>query len=341
MESIRKGLAGLLAILVILTALPAQVLFNLERKAFTTETYQQAFANDDFYARLPSILAESVHTASTQDLPVAMQGLSQENWEAFFRDLLPPDTLKLMGDQALASVLAYVNDQGSSAVLSLTPLKERMAGEAGVQAVLHLMQTQPACTLDEIARITMALLNSQAISLCSPPENLYPLVLPVIQGQMQVAAAAVPAEVTLAQADGAAGKPDPRDRIGVARLVMRLSPILPLALLLLLTIIAVRSLRDWMLWWGAPLLITGLLGAITAWLGAPLARVLLLQLLERTLPDLLPSVLLASGSQLAAAIVDQLLRPTLIQGLVMLALGGAMLGLTALFSFLRRRDVAH
>jgi hypothetical protein len=270
-----------------------------------------------------------------------MQGLSKENWEAFFRDLLPPDTLKLMGDQALASVLAYVNDQGGSAVLSLTPLKERMASEAGTQAVLHLMQTQPACTLDEIARITMALLNSQAISLCSPPENLYPLVVPVIQGQMQVAAAAAPAEVTLARADGAAGKPDPRERIGVARLGMRLSPILPLALLLLLTIVGVRSLKDWMLWWGTPLLITGLLGAITAWLGAPLARVLLLQVLERTLPNLLPSVLLASGSQLAAAIVDQLLRPILIQGLVMLALGGVMLGLAALLSFLRKPGAAH
>ena len=106
------GLAGVLAILVILTALPAQVLFNLERKAFTTETYQQAFANDDFYARLPSILAESVHTASTQDLPVAMQGLSKENWEAFFRDLLPPDypkgqpLVKVAGSGAASDTLA-------------------------------------------------------------------------------------------------------------------------------------------------------------------------------------------------------------------------------------------
>ena len=329
-------MAGLLAVLAILTALPAQVLFNLERKAFTPETYQQAFANDDFYAHLPGILAESVSTTTSKFLPVDLQGLTRQNWEDFFRDLLPPETLKQMGDQAISSSLDYLNNRSPSATLSLTPLKERMTGEAGTQAVLHLMQTQPVCTLHEIARITMAVIQSQSISLCNPPENLYPLVIPVIQGQMQVASAAIPQEVTLTRVDPNSTKPDPRERIELARLFMRLAPVVPLVLLLLLTLLIVRSLRDWLAWWGFPLLVAGILAALIAWLGAPLGRIFLLQALQLTLPDLLPDVLLAQGSRLAAAIVDQLLRPTLLQGLVMFSVGVLMLGLSALLPLARK-----
>lgn len=339
MDSARKGLAGLLALLVILTALPAQVLFNLERKAFTAETYQQAFANDDFYTRLPGILAGTFSTSTLGVLP--LQGLSEGDWEAFFRALLPPGTLKLMGDQALTSTLAYVNNQSPGAELSLAPLKERMTGEAGTQAVLNLLRTQPLCTLDEIARITMSVLSSQSLTLCNPPEDLYPLLSPIIQAQMQAASAAIPEQVTLVKVESGSGRPDPRERIQIARLIMRLTPVIPLALLLLLTLVIVRSLRDWLAWWGAPLLVTGILGIGLAWLGAPAARVILLQALQLTLPDLLPDALLANASRLAAAIVDQLLNPTLIQGLVMFSAGVMMLGVSTLIALVSNLRARH
>ncbi len=341
MDTFRKGLAFVLALLVILTALPSLVLFNLERKAFATETYQQAFANDDFYARLPGILAESVSGSGAQVLPVTLQGLDQQDWEAFFRGLLPPGTLKVMGDQALDSTLSYLESRSSAAVLSLAPLKERLASEAGTRAVLGLMRTQPVCTLDEMARITLAVLNNQGLALCNPPDDLLPIVIPVIQGQMQVMSSAIPAEVTLARVDGSNGQADPRQRIELARLLMRLSPVIPLLVLLLLTIVIVRALREWLIWWGWPLFITGFLAALLALWGAPFARVILLQLLDRGLPDILPAVLLSNGSRLAAAIVDQFLRPTLVQGLIMAALGILMLGASALLSWAGKRSASH
>lgn len=336
MAAIRKGLAVLLAILVVLTALPAQVLFNLERKAFTAATYQQAFANDDFYARLPGLLARAL-AGSDQALPVNMQGLTVQDWESFFRDLLPSDILKTMGDQAVASTIAYLDGRDPAAVLSLSPLQQRLASEAGTRAVLGLMRTRPLCTLEEIARITLAVINGQSLSLCNPPEDLYPVVIPLIQGQMRVLASVIPAEVTLTRVDPQNGRPDPRQRIEVARLVMRLAPVMPLGLLLLLTVLIVRSLRDWLAWWGLPLLVSAGLALLTAWLGAPLARIILLQVMDRTLPEVLPQVFLASGSSLAAAIVDQFLLPTRVQGLFMLAFGVLFLTGSAALSFAARR----
>lgn len=327
MSSIRKWMAVLLAILLVLSAVLALLLFNLERKAFAPATYQQAFANDKFYERLPEILARTLTEAvQSAQMPVSLRGLNEQIWNQLLSDLLPPETTREMGDQALASTLAYLNSESDTAQLSLEPLKERMAGEAGTQAVLNLMRTQPACTLEEMARIAMSALSQQEISLCNPPENLYPVVKPLIQGQLKLLSAAIPGEVTLAKAEPvAAGQADPRERIKLARLIMSLSPVVPLFILTLLTLVAVRGVRSWLVWWGAPALITGALGALTGWLAAPIAGFLLQNLLVASLHAYLPSDLLGNGSQLAAAIVDQFLAPVLFQGLILVIAGGLML----------------
>jgi hypothetical protein len=44
-----------------------------------------------------------------------------------------------------------------------------------------------------------------------------------------------------------------------ARLLMMLSPTLPIIFLLLLTLFGVRSIKDFLLWWGIPFLVAGLL----------------------------------------------------------------------------------
>jgi hypothetical protein len=324
--------AWLVAFLFILTSLLALLLFNLERKAFTPGTYQQAFATDEFYERLPGVLAGSLSDSVQSDrLPVSMRGLTPQIWEAFLRDLLPPQTIRDMGDQALASLFSYLNRESDSARLSLQPLKDRMLGEVGMQAVFNLMRSQPPCTFEEMARIAMSAFSQGEISLCNPPEDLYPLVTPLIQGQLQLASAAIPAELTLADVDSLpAGQADPRERLQLARLVMRISPIVPLFLLILLTAVAVREKWSWLRWWGFPLLITGMLALLTGILGAPLSGLLLRGLFAARLPAFLPPALVGDGSRLAAAVVDQLLRPVLFQGLLLALVGGLMLALSLL-----------
>jgi len=48
------------------------------------------------------------------------------------------------------------------------------------------------------------------------------------------------------------------------RLAIRLSPLLPLALLLLVTLFGVRSLKGFLRWWGIPLLIVGVIAVVGA-----------------------------------------------------------------------------
>jgi len=342
MSRLRKTFAALVAFLFVLTSLLALILFNLERKAFTPGTYRQAFASDDFYERLPGVLAGSLSdTVGSERLPVSMRGLTPQIWEAFLRDLLPPQEIKDMGDQALSSLFAYLDQESDTARLSLQPLKERMLGEAGMQAVFNLMRSQPACTFEEMSRIAMSVFNQGEVSLCNPPEDLYPLITPLIQGQLKLAAAAIPDELTLADADSLpAGQVDPRERLQFARVVMHISPIVPLFLLLLLTAVAVRERWSWLLWWGGPLMVTGLLGLLTAELGAPLSELLLRNLLAARLPAFLPSALIGDASRLAAAFVNQILQPVLFQSLLIALTGGLMFALGLLITRPRRPSSA-
>jgi hypothetical protein len=318
---LRNILAGLCALVFIVTGVASMLLFNLDQKAFDSDTYQQVLANENFYQRLPTIIAKGLVASPQKDeLPRTMQGLTVENWENFIRDLLPPEVLQSMGEQALDSLFAYINSESNNAGISLTPLKESMAGEAGTQAVLDLMKTQPKCTLEQVAQITVAALSENEIMLCNPPPEALPLIAPVIKGQLQFAAAVIPDQATFARTDPLSKDEDPRKGLRVLRLFMSLSPLVPLGTLLALSLLAVKSLRDWLAWWGIPITITGIFAVLVSLLGAPFFGLLILRFLIRNQTDYIPPVFLDSGSQLAAAIVEQLLKPTLLQGL---ALAGA------------------
>lgn len=332
MDTFRKTLAAFFAILFIISAVMALLFFNFDRRAFSAETYQKAFAREDFYNKIPSLLAQAIVSSGTdtRQLPLVMQGMSVEAWEGFIRVLLPPDVLKVIGDDLLNSTFAYFNLQSDSVQVNLSPVKISMMSDSGTQAVLSLFTTLPNCTLEQVAQITFNILTGSQIELCNPPAELIPLLTPLIQGQMQFAAAIIPDELTLATAPL---QDDPRERLQTARLIMRLSLIPPILLLLVLTIIAVRSVKDLLNWWGISFAITGFSAFVIGVIGAPVFGVVLERILANQLPDYLPTFLLAFTSDFAAAMARALLSPILWQGCLILLLGVFML----LFNLLKQK----
>lgn len=323
MKTIKKILATICAILFVITAVIALFLFNFDRKAFSAETYQRAFAREDFYNKLPSVMADVITSPSTDSsqFPAVMRSMGREAWEAFFHTLLPPETLKVMGDDVLNSTFAYLNLQTDSAQLNLAPLKASMASDTGVQGVFSLLSAQPDCTFIQIAQITINLLSGGQIELCDPPAELIPALTPIVQGQLQFAAAVIPDQVTIISAPP---QNDPRQRLKIARLFMQLSPILPLTFLLGLTIFAVRSLRGWLSWWGVSFILTGSIAFVMSLLGAPVFGKILQRVLVSRMPLYLPTLLLDYANDLASAMVQTLLSPVLWQGLAIVLIGFGM-----------------
>jgi hypothetical protein len=327
MNSIKKTVASLMAGLFVIAAIFSLILFNFDRRAFTTETYQQAFLRQGFYERLPAVLAQAMNGASIDEseLPIGMRGMSAGAWEAFFEVMLPEETLAAMGNEALNSIFAYLNMESDSAQMSLQPLKRSMTGPAGVQAVYSLLNAQPDCTLLQVAQMTINLLYAEDIQFCKPPPELHPLLTPVIEAQMEVTAFVIPDEVTFASAQGISRENDPRIRLQNARTLMRLTPLLPLGLLLALTLLAVNSFKSWLDWWGFPFLITGLLASLISLGGAPLIGGLLKRFITQRADAYLPEVLMDYAGDLASAMTQAIMRPVLLQGIGLAVIGSIMM----------------
>jgi hypothetical protein len=320
MNTLKKALGIVFAILFIFTATPALILFNFDCMAFTAETYQKAFAHANFYNKLPADMAKAMifWTAEGSQFPIVIRSVSQDAWEGYFRAILPQEILKAMGDEILTSTFAYINMQADSIQISLVPLKAGMVSDAGVQAVYMLLNTQPDCTLEQIAQTTINLLTNGEIEFCNPPAEIAPILTPIIQGQMQTVSQILPSHLTLISAPT---QNDPREKLQTARMSMRLSPVLPLFLLLFMTLFTVTSFKSWLTWWGIPLFVTGICSSLIGIGGARLFGAILKSILVNMMPAFLPPILLDYAGNLASVMVQALLRPILWQGLVITMLG--------------------
>ena len=323
MNSIKKVMGIIFAALFVLTAVPALVFFNFDRRAFTAETYQTAFVNIDFYNKLPIIMAQaaiSPNSSLSQDTPMLMQGMNQSTWETFFRALLPPEDLKKIGMDLLDSTFAYLNMQSDTVQLSLAPIKTRMAGDAGVQSVFAILNTLPECTMEQLAHMMFdAISGKDQVQYCKFPEKYNAQLSIIIHEQMSAAASTLPDQMTLVS-NPTSSENNSRIKLKYTRITMRLSPILPLVFLLLMTVLTANSLKNWLKWWSLPLFITGFLASLVGLVGTPIFGEFFKQFFVNDMPEYLQKY----ANELVSVVLKALFAPIFWQGLIIAFIGLTM-----------------
>ena len=119
-----------------------------------------------------------------------------------------------------------------------------------------------------------------------------------------------------------------------ARAIIRLTPVLPVLCLFMLTLFAVRSIGDWLNWWGYPFLLTGLVSMFLGALSGPIAAVIFQLFIAPVLPVAFPREIVDVFRDLTGRIVGNAMQPTLLIAGVMALCGLIMVALAFL---LRRR----
>ncbi|HJR82224.1 MAG TPA: hypothetical protein VJ821_19275 [Anaerolineales bacterium] len=338
MRTLGHFIAGVCAILFIITGVLALLFFNIERKAFSSETYKQAFERLQLYNRMPRILADSLTTviAQNQLASTYLKSFTVQNWESAISTLIPPEEMKALANSTLDSTFDYLNYRTHTAVISLLPFKSHLVGPTAIDAILQLLNTQPVCTVDQIIELTFAALSGGDLIFCNPPPEAVEVVRPLIQSQLQTMAVAIPNEVTLISTTQPGTPQDPRSNLRLARSIMQITPLFPLAFLLGLTIFAVRSLVDWLKWWGWPFLLTGLASILIAIPGASVFGYVFQLLMARQGFGFLPPLLLGALRETVSAIVDEILGPVAFVGFALAGIGLLMVLVGAILGYRQR-----
>ena len=166
---------------------------------------------------------------------------------------------------------------------------------------------------------------------CRPPDDVLGQVKPDIRSQLDKYLIEMPDQQVLLSPDtgensssnGPLGKGLPAG-IRLAHLIMRLSPDLPLGFLLLVSLLAVRTLKGWLRWWGIPIFISGLLSLVWAlFISASFERGWV-DLLASRIPSTLSLGLVTLGHDLARAILQSLTGTIIFTSLLIAVFGIAM-----------------
>ncbi len=341
MRGLEKILAALCAVLFIVTGIFSLLFFNIERMAFSSGIYKQAFEDQQLYEQMPALLASALQASIAQN-PNAfpfLKELSVDDWQSMIAALLPPEELRALADSTLDSTFDYVNEKTDSVAVSLLAIKPHLAGESGVKIIKQFLGTQPDCTIEQLTQMGLGLLGGD-IALCNPPEAAMGLIEPLIRSQLQTIIAAFPNEVIIVESTGSGTPNDPRRRLHLVRSAIRFSPFFAILLLLAIAIFAVRSIRDILIWWGWPLLMVGTGSALIGLIGSPILGWFLQFLIQTKGAAFLPPLLASIIGETASAVARQMLVPVAVEGFV-IAIVGLMMVILSILMRKRNPEIAR
>ena len=318
------------------------------------EFYQQAMLDVNIYQRLPETLANRLAAdlttkAGDSDSGIPLLILTNQEWESILGDLIDPKWLQSQSEQVIDQIF-YVLLESPDPVntpveLSVLEIKESIAGPAGTQAINKIIEAQPPCNLDQLVSLVQVGLGMESAVesiLCRPPDFILSEINPVVESILTVTVAQIPDTllfyIPFSQLEDQPNVteraveteyiPEVLQKIRQVNTARAWFPMLPLVSLALMTLAAVRSLKEFMAWWGGVFFSAGLLSLILIGLSVPIIDLVLTSYLPLDLLNTIkiPGILVSLGiTDLSEALVNQLQISIIIPSVVLAVVGFALL----------------
>ena len=300
-----KLIGAVLVLVFIFSTFISTFLLAFTSQLFNPDFYLDVIKEQDFFDQLPEIAATQIRYSMTYNPcledpdmcenegppeeggeggpPSYFQALSEEDWKTLLKELLPDEWLENQLHDLIHNLIESIH-AGSEDIpvgISLLELKDHLAGQSGVEAIIGVMKAQPECSEDDLLEITRVLEGTDESNVdlltCNPGNEFLDDFTPQIESLLNRSVKDIPDEIDLAKS--LTGKEISIGALGVnlpvtvlinfIRWMILVSPLLNLLLLLIIAILAVHSFRGLRGWWGYPTAIAGLLATALASLVSP------------------------------------------------------------------------
>ena len=228
-----------------------------------------------------SCLDQAVNTSQLNEAPKGrlgtagtafINGLNEDQWKNLVIYLLPPHELQEITETSIDELIGYFKGETDIVKISLTNAKTRLTRMTDEELTTILLSSRPTCTLDQQTLIMSNGFSESRIPpiFCSATGGTSQVLLLDLQRRLTIIASEIPDHAILIKAPSPSNPPGLQSLIGKDLQVSleRLNansqnlPLVPVALLLLVTLFGVRSLRGLLRWWGIPLFIGSLIALI-------------------------------------------------------------------------------
>ena len=278
MRSCARTVAGLLVVIFVPLAVVALFLGSLQGFLMDAEGIQTGLRDAGFYERAPAALVGEISAALAEDpcgllnevcesgMGAALEAVPRASWERLLTQVITPAWLQAQVEPNMAALLAAVleGNPAGSLRISLVEPKQILVQDLGVDLLREILATMPACTQRQLLELALRMQQGGEVSMllvCQPPPEVMAQVEPLVRSALADGIDGVP-DVIEFDLSGLAGAADALERpLRFLHLGGVVSAGGALAALLLIGLLAVRSWRDALVWWGLPLLLAG----VSAW----------------------------------------------------------------------------
>lgn len=268
-------------------------------------------------------------TESSTGVPPFLQNLKASDWESIINAVLPSVDRKLMMNELIDNIFLYLDGKSDGVSISLTNLKQNLSGSGGQQVITQLLHSQPECTFDQLVQIALNVVSGGILVLCSPPDAVLSTVMPPVLAEFSTAVNKIPdtvqvikpATVNNTTSNGGPFGKDLVSNIQTIRTILKLSFLVPILFLLLVTAFTVRSIKSWFRWWGIPLFFAGLLTLGMSLTGTPLLNYAWTKLIGPKFPAYLSPEIASLVKGLAVNLAHDIFFMIMIIALVILIIG--------------------
>ena len=276
--------------------------------------------------------------------PTYFASLSQQDWEAILSILVPTSWLREQGESAIDQVFAFLDSDAPTLkiVISMAAIRERLTGPVVESVLLRILRALPQCTPAQKKFYSKGWFDPRQPDLpaCRPPEEDMPAVVTEMGVVLNQMAQSIPAVVTFDAStlgEGEEGETppaededspfgsDPKVVLRYVRGGMRFGLLVPLLLLLLIVLFAVRSLKGWLLWWGVPLTIAGAVTLVPALFAPAVVKWALETRLRLSFPSAISETMADTLLGVIQSISQVFANRLAIMAGILLLVGGSML----------------